>query len=374
MVKVLKYFEPLTIAYLIYISTNFVVTEVWTTGLKRQNGLRMKDHVLESITGLGYIMCIRECRNRGNCVSISYNRQGLICELYWSGVHTESDRSKILTDPLFTYVDMTDVPSSLTPECLSTTNCGPTKAKCVQLKSRRTVCIDPVITTVGSTTVAPVTTQHVTSVTTQPVTSVTTQPVTVTSATTQPVTSATTQPVKLVTTQPVTLVTTQPVTSVSKESMSTVSTETHPSTPSISTLSTTSTCPALYTRSENNKFCISLEQTQMSRDKAKYECQKTANSSLLLIESEETQNDVSTFLANHINSNFPEKELWIDGTYNDQASEWSSSSGPLTFVNWKSNASPKKNKNCILLTISNGKWKPSDCTKQNYFLCQIHIT
>ncbi|XP_061184891.1 uncharacterized protein LOC133192901 [Saccostrea echinata] len=321
--KFSRFVENLLTVFLFYtLLRDFVASKVCSTGLKKREGVRMKDRLLDSVNGYGYIMCIKECKSHRNCVSVSYNRRYLICDLYWSSIETESDQSQIITDPFFTYVDMADVPPSMVPSYTTQINQGSTNTKCVQLSSKKTVCVNPVSTLEQSTVPTPVSTQLSIS------------------------------------------------TSVALPLESTASTTMSLTTSVVLTTPTLPACPSLYTESEDKKFCISLVQTKMSRDNAKTECRTTTDSSLLLIDSAETQSTVSTFLAQHFGSGLTENELWIDGTY--QNSQWTSSMGVLSYTNWEKTR--KNNEDCILLKINSGEWKPSKCDRQKFFLCQIRIS
>lgn len=110
MISYSNFFTPLTALFFI-ISKVFVASEVWSTGIKRQDGVKLTNRLLESVHGVGFIMCIRECQTRGDCFSVSYSRARLICDLHRSSVRKENDASLMSGDPLFTYVDMADVAS-----------------------------------------------------------------------------------------------------------------------------------------------------------------------------------------------------------------------------------------------------------------------
>lgn len=105
-----KFFTPWTALFFIILKV-FVASEVWSTGIKRQDGVKLTNRLLESVHGVGFIMCIRECQTRGGCFSVSYSRSRLICDLHRSSVRKENDASLVSEDPLFTYVDMADVAS-----------------------------------------------------------------------------------------------------------------------------------------------------------------------------------------------------------------------------------------------------------------------
>ncbi|XP_062593857.1 uncharacterized protein LOC134255353, partial [Saccostrea cucullata] len=148
------------------------------------------------------------------------------------------------------------------------------------------------------------------------------------------------------------------------ESTSTAPNTVDLTTEAVLTTSTLPVCPSQYILSGNKKLCISLVQTKMSRNDAKTECGTTTNSVLLLIDSAETQSTVETFLTQHFGSGLSENELWIDGTY--QNSQWSSSFGVLTYTNWEK--SRKGREDCILFKMKSGKWKPSKCNRDKFFL------
>lgn len=110
MIKYSKFFTPWTALFFIILKV-FVASDVSSTGIKRQDGVKLNNRLLESVHGVGFIMCIRECQTREDCFSVSYSRSHLICDLHRSSVRKENDTSLVSEDPLFTYVDMADVAS-----------------------------------------------------------------------------------------------------------------------------------------------------------------------------------------------------------------------------------------------------------------------
>lgn len=110
MIKYSKFFTPWTALFFIILKV-FVASDVSSTGIKRQDGVKLTNRLLESVHGVGFIMCIRECQTREDCFSVSYSRSHLICDLHRSSVRKENDASLVSEDPLFTYVDMADVAS-----------------------------------------------------------------------------------------------------------------------------------------------------------------------------------------------------------------------------------------------------------------------
>lgn len=110
MIKYSKFFTPWTALFFIILKV-FVASDVSSTGIKRQDGVKLTNRLLESVHGVGFIMCIRECQTREDCFSVSYSRSHLICDLHRSSVRKENDASLVSDDPLFTYVDMADVAS-----------------------------------------------------------------------------------------------------------------------------------------------------------------------------------------------------------------------------------------------------------------------
>lgn len=110
MIKYSKFFTPWTALFFIILKV-FVASDVSSTGIKRQDGVKLNNRLLESVHGVGFIMCIRECQTREDCLSVSYSRSHLICDLHRSSVRKENDASLVSEDPLFTYVDMADVAS-----------------------------------------------------------------------------------------------------------------------------------------------------------------------------------------------------------------------------------------------------------------------
>lgn len=312
MIKYSKFFTPWTALFFIILKV-FVASDVSSTGIKRQDGVKLTNRLLESVHGVGFIMCIRECQTREDCFSVSYSRSHLICDLHRSSVRKENDASLVSDDPLFTYVDMADVASSPLSSCSSTGSCGSLATKCVQLSSQKTVCVNPV---------------------------------------------------------PRPSIKTSTPLSASSIVQSTTSVSTATDSSSISTTPNSSFCPAPFIESDDGKLCISIMQNKMSRDNAKSECQKTSNCLLLRIDSEEAQNIISAFLTKHMNSNVG--NMWIDGTYEN--SKWTLSSGEMVYTNWKSKRSPKAGEDCILLMSDNSKWDPTLCSAKNSFLCEIKIT
>ena len=85
-----------------------VNADIFTRGLKRQNGVKLRECLSEVETGLGFIMCIQECQSRGDCESVGYNRRGLVCEFYLGSVARGDNDCLITMDPHFTYVDTND--------------------------------------------------------------------------------------------------------------------------------------------------------------------------------------------------------------------------------------------------------------------------
>lgn len=110
MITYSKFFTPWTALFFIILKV-FVASDVSSTGIKRQDGVKLTNRLLESVHGVGFIMCIRECQTREDCLSVSYSRSHLICDLHRSSVRKENDASLVSEDPLFTYVDMADVAS-----------------------------------------------------------------------------------------------------------------------------------------------------------------------------------------------------------------------------------------------------------------------
>nr|XP_034331996.1 uncharacterized protein LOC105334145 isoform X4 [Crassostrea gigas] len=69
---------------------------------------RLSGFIMEKISPIGMVMCVRECSKRRFCASLNFNRKRLECELSHSDVLT--DPSNMASDPEFIYIGRNEIP------------------------------------------------------------------------------------------------------------------------------------------------------------------------------------------------------------------------------------------------------------------------
>ncbi|XP_052708041.1 uncharacterized protein LOC128183172 [Crassostrea angulata] len=69
---------------------------------------RLSGFIMEKISPIGMVMCVKECSKRRFCASLNFSRKRLECELSHSDVSTNP--SNMVSDPDFIYIGMNQIP------------------------------------------------------------------------------------------------------------------------------------------------------------------------------------------------------------------------------------------------------------------------
>ena len=69
---------------------------------------RLSGFVIEKISPIGMVMCVRECSKRISCASLNYHRGRLECELSYSDATTNP--SNMTSDSEFIYIKRNQIP------------------------------------------------------------------------------------------------------------------------------------------------------------------------------------------------------------------------------------------------------------------------
>lgn len=69
---------------------------------------RLSGFIIDKISPIGMVMCVRECSKRISCASLNYHRGRLECELSYSDATTNP--SNITSDSEFIYIKRNQIP------------------------------------------------------------------------------------------------------------------------------------------------------------------------------------------------------------------------------------------------------------------------
>lgn len=69
---------------------------------------RLSGFIMEKISPIGMVMCVKECLKRMSCASLNFNRKRLECELSHSDVVTNP--SNMVSDPECIYIGRNEIP------------------------------------------------------------------------------------------------------------------------------------------------------------------------------------------------------------------------------------------------------------------------
>ncbi|XP_062583921.1 uncharacterized protein LOC134245659 [Saccostrea cucullata] len=95
-------------------------------GLLTTPNKRLKEHIMDELSPLGFKMCLRECSVRTICKSLNFRQNTLTCELSSSDV--ESHPGDLLHDSEYTYAEKMKKPQRYFKECNESCSSG---SKCV---------------------------------------------------------------------------------------------------------------------------------------------------------------------------------------------------------------------------------------------------
>eukprot|EP00105_Crassostrea_gigas_P024594 XP_011444878.1 PREDICTED: uncharacterized protein LOC105340506 [Crassostrea gigas] len=76
---------------------------------------RLSGFVIEKISPIGMVMCVRECSKRISCASLNYHRGRLECELSYSDATTNP--SNMTSDSEFIYIKRNQIPQEYFEAC-----------------------------------------------------------------------------------------------------------------------------------------------------------------------------------------------------------------------------------------------------------------